>query len=87
MNNIPDHAYSPASPRLPAQPQAQLARRDYFAGQALANAAICTGVAAEYELRTWFGDRCGITRYEIVAKQALKYADAMLDILTSEKSN
>jgi hypothetical protein len=52
--------------------------RDWFAGQALANPGICTGDAPEYELRRWFGDRCGIRATEIVARQALDYADAML---------
>jgi len=52
--------------------------RDWFAGQALANATICTGKAAEYELQHWFGGRVGITRAEIVARQAGEYADAML---------
>lgn len=52
---------------------------DYFAGQALSNSRICTGEATEYQLREWFGDRGGITKEEIVAKQALSYADAMLE--------
>jgi hypothetical protein len=59
-------------------------RRDYFAGHALANATICTGVATEWELRGWFGDCYGITRYEIAAKQALEYADAMLTATEDE---
>jgi hypothetical protein len=52
--------------------------RDWFAGQAISNAAICTGSAPEYELLRWFGPRGGITRAEIVAAQAHDYADAML---------
>jgi hypothetical protein len=52
--------------------------RDYFAGQALANPEICTGKAMEWQLRKWFGERTGITRVEIVAKQAYEYADAMI---------
>lgn len=53
--------------------------RDYFAGQALTNAAICTGTAPEYDLTRWFGRYAsGITRAEIVARQAGEYADAML---------
>ena len=52
--------------------------RDWFAGQALANPTICTGAAPEYQLKVWFGGRCGITRPEIVAWQAREYADAML---------
>jgi hypothetical protein len=51
---------------------------DYFAGQALSNPVICTGTAHEYELRRWFGERGGVTRYEIAAAQASDYADAML---------
>jgi hypothetical protein len=52
--------------------------RDWFAGQALANPAICTGTAPDYDLTRWFGDRCGIMRHEIAARQAGDYADAML---------
>jgi hypothetical protein len=52
--------------------------REYFMGQALANSAICTGRAEEYELKRWFGNRAGITRAQIAAKQAAAYADAML---------
>lgn len=53
--------------------------RDYFAAQALANATICTGNAAEYDLTRWFGKYAsGITRAQIVARQAGEYADAML---------
>lgn len=52
---------------------------DWFAGQALGNQAICTGSCATWELTKWFGpDRTGITRAEIIAKQAGEYADAML---------
>jgi hypothetical protein len=53
--------------------------RDWFAGQALCNPAICTGQASVWELREWFGEhRTSIARHEIVAKQAWQYADAML---------
>ena len=52
--------------------------RDYFAGQALANPAICTGQADERHLIRWFGNRVGIERWEIVARQAGDYADAMI---------
>lgn len=52
--------------------------RDYFAGQALANPALCTGEAKEYHLRRWFGERGGVMPAEIAAKQASGYADAML---------
>jgi len=54
--------------------------RDYIAAHVLANAAICTGSAKEYELKAWFGDRGGITREEIVAMQAYRYADAILRV-------
>ncbi|WP_426163024.1 hypothetical protein [Sandarakinorhabdus sp. DWP1-3-1] len=52
--------------------------RDWFAGQALANPTICTGHADERHYQRWFGGRTGIERWEIVAKQAGDYADAML---------
>ena len=50
----------------------------YYIGQALANPAICTGEANDYLLRRWFGERGGITRPEIIAKQAQEAADAMI---------
>jgi hypothetical protein len=53
--------------------------RDWFAGQALVNSAICTGEAYDWELDAWFGkNSTGIMRHQIVAKQAGQYADAML---------
>lgn len=52
--------------------------RDWFAGQALSNSALCTGSAPEYQLKAWFGGRTGIMRHEIAARQAGEYADAML---------
>lgn len=53
--------------------------RDWFAGQALANPAICTGEVANRTLDEWFGRyRANISRAEIVVRQALEYADAML---------
>jgi len=52
--------------------------RDHFASCALSNSAICTGRATEYELKTWFGGRGGITAEEICAKQAYRYADVMM---------
>jgi len=52
---------------------------DYFAGQALANSAICTGKAEDYQIVNWFGDdAAGITRSKIVAAQADEYATTML---------
>ncbi len=59
--------------------------RDYYAGQALANSAICTGEAKGYQLTAWFGPRTDIMRHEIVAKQAFDHADAML--LSRHKSS
>jgi hypothetical protein len=52
--------------------------RDYYAGQALANPAICDGNPGKWVLEKWFGDRGGIMPGEIVARQAGEYADAML---------
>lgn len=53
--------------------------RDYFKGQALANPALCSGEAEDWQLRHWFRTGQGnITRFEIAAKQAEEYADAML---------
>lgn len=52
--------------------------RDHYAGQAMANPAICTGVAPDWMLKAWFGDQGGIRREDIVAKQAWMYADAMI---------
>lgn len=84
--SLPSHGDSVGGPAFPNGPDNEsgwcaeygMSLRDYFAGQALTNAAICTGVAMEYELRAWFGEQCGITRYQILAKQALEYADALL---------
>lgn len=54
--------------------------RDWFAGQALHNPAICTGAASEYDIVAWFGpSKYGIEKSEIVAKQAFEYADALLE--------
>jgi hypothetical protein len=58
--------------------------QDYYIGQALANPTLCTGNALEYELRAWFGDRGGITKYQIAAAQALAYANAMISARTAE---
>ena len=54
--------------------------RDYYMAQALGNAAICTGDASPWELAVLFGknNQGGITKQQIVAKQAASYADAML---------
>lgn len=47
---------------------------------ALGNPEICTGKAAEHNLAEWFPGRIGITRFEIAAKQASLYADALAAI-------
>lgn len=56
-----------------------LTKREWFAGMALANPAICTGTAPEWQLQKWFGNRMGLTSQEIAAKQAVVYADAMIE--------
>ena len=53
--------------------------RDYFAGQALANGEICTGLASDHYLKLWFGERFRATREDVAAKQSYNYADAMLE--------
>ena len=53
--------------------------RDYFAGQALANPIICNGTAPKWQMVKWFGEYAnGITTAQIIARQALEHADAML---------
>lgn len=53
--------------------------RDWFAGQALNNPTICTGMEPDWLLRKWFGEAAtNITKQRVVARQALEYADAML---------
>ena len=53
--------------------------RDYFAGQALSNPALCTGSASDFDLINWFGrNRSGISAQEIAAAQAYSHADAMI---------
>lgn len=55
--------------------------RDCYAAAALSNPALCTGQAQDYEIRAWFGkDACGITRAQIVERQAHDYADAMMKV-------
>jgi hypothetical protein len=80
MNSNPNRACVPVSEQWPHN-ERHNERHDYFAGQALANATICTGHAVDWQLRVWFGGRGSITRYEIAAKQAMEYADAMLKAL------
>lgn len=55
-----------------------MTERDYFAARVITNPVLCSGIAKEYELRAWFGERGGITREEIAAAQAYAIADAML---------
>lgn len=71
------HDGGPAFPHK-SQVQSGMTLRDWFAGQALANPAICTGSAQIWELKAWFGGEAGVTRGQIVAAQAHEYADAML---------
>lgn len=73
----------PAFPREDYQTDRALGQRgmslrDWFAGHALSNAAICTGSAPEWQLRIWFGDLGGIKSSQIAAKQAFYYADQMI---------
>lgn len=58
--------------------QEGMSLRDWFAGQALSNPHICTGDACQWDYRKWFGERGGVTKWEICAAQAYEYADAML---------
>ena len=63
--------------------RAGMSLRAWLAGQALTNGGICSGAAHEYELRNWFGERGGVTREEIAAKQAVAAADALLRELSN----
>lgn len=55
----------------------QLTKREWFAGQALSNPALCTGIVPDRQLKAWFGGRTGISREEIAAMQAYEYAEMM----------
>jgi hypothetical protein len=61
------------SPTLPDDKGLDL--RDWFAGHALA---LVMDSYPEWQLKAWFGDRCGLTREEISSRAAYKMADAML---------
>jgi hypothetical protein len=52
--------------------------RDEFAMAALGNPEICTGHERLAILLDWFGSR-GVNKYEIVSRQSLEFADAMLE--------
>lgn len=52
--------------------------RDWFAGQALANPQLCSGMVPDWQLKVWWPNRLDITKAEIAAKQAEEYADALL---------
>jgi hypothetical protein len=53
--------------------------RDYLAGQALSNPAVCSGAVLDSQLREWFGDTAtNITRGQIFSAQAYDVADAMI---------
>ena len=57
----------------------ELSLRNRFALAALANPNVCTGQAPEWQLDQWFGKDCsGITRKQVIAKQAFVMADAMI---------
>lgn len=61
------------------EPETGMTLRDYYKGQALANPGLCTGIAEQWEIQAWFGKNAGgISRYQVAAKQAEFYADAML---------
>lgn len=60
--------------------------RNYFAGQALSNPALCTGHVGAQQLQEWFGEGAtGIPVAEIAARQAYACADAMLRARRDEK--
>ena len=69
-----DHVREQQGPLVSHPP---MTLRDYFAGQALAGG-LCSGSEPEYQLKEWFGERMGVTKVEIVAKQAYAIADAMI---------
>jgi len=52
--------------------------RDYFAGQYMTSALERGSRLPQYELENLFGDLGGLTREEIGAVLAYRYADAML---------
>lgn len=52
--------------------------REWFAGQALSNPAICTGKASEYDLDRWFPRATSVDPFQIAAAQATAHADAMI---------
>jgi hypothetical protein len=51
-----------------------------YMAAALANPNLCTGTAPDWQIRAWFDGRGGVTREEIVARQAKDYADAMMKV-------
>jgi len=68
------------------EPGYGMTMREYYAGQALANAAICTGSASKWEIDRWFGTvRTGIMCHEVAARQALEHADALLAALAQAR--
>lgn len=60
---------------------ASVSTRDLFVAHALSNPAICTGTATEWQLRQWFGERMGIKREDVIARQALDCANALMAAL------
>ena len=54
--------------------------RDWFAGQAMSNPELVDGCASNRLLDEWFGKgSCNIDSAKVAAKQAYRYADAMLE--------
>ena len=60
--------------------------RDYYTAAALplAHADYVSGSYSNYDLKAMFGDRGGLSRQEIVAAMARRYADAMLAVTPRE---
>lgn len=74
----------PAFPRVgegfdnPLYDTPGMSLREYYIGQVLANPSLCTGTAADWQLRLWFKDRGGVMPEEIAARQAISIADRVL---------
>ena len=57
-----------------------IALRDWFAGQAMSNPELVDGCASNRLLDEWFGKgSCNIDSAKVAAKQAYRYADAMME--------
>jgi hypothetical protein len=63
-----------------AQSNSGMTLRDWFAGQAMSNPELVDGCASNRLLDEWFGKgSCNIDSAKVAAKQAYRYADAMLE--------